>query len=152
MAELRSVTITLGEREYEVKEAPFSRSKPWKKRLLSEVRPVFEQLAGLPDMEFGKPDDLLQLLPVVEDLFLDGLDTLHDLLLAYSADLEADADYISDHASDRQILESFQEVLQLADPFGVIQAMNRQIGRSMIGTQSSLPSANGDSVLTKPGN
>lgn len=151
MADLRSITVKLGEREFEIKEAPFSRSKPWKKRLLAEVKPLFEQLSGLPEMEFGRPDDLLKLFPVVEHLFLDGIDTLHDLLLAYSAALEAEADYITDHASDRQILAAFQEVLQLADPFGVIQGMNQQIGLAMISTPSNSPSVNGAVASMTPG-
>lgn len=150
MLEIETITVKLGEKEYEIRQAGFRRSKPWKKRLLEEVKPLFEQVAGAQDMQFETPADLLKLLPVAESLFVDGIETIGDLLIAYAPELEEDKEYIEEYATDKQIFQAFQEVLYLADFFGAIQLVNRQIGQMPTGTSSSLPLQNGDLHQSAP--
>jgi hypothetical protein len=134
MVEIESTTFRLGERDFTVKQAGFLRSKPWKKRLFDEIKPLFDRLSGASDIEFNSAADLLQLLPLAEDLFVDGIETIYGLLIAYSAELEADREYIEAHATDKQIFAAFQEVVKLADFFGLANQLNRRIGRGLIGT------------------
>lgn len=134
MIEIESTTFRLGNREYTVQTAGFIRSKPWKKRLVEEIKPLFERLHDAPNMEFDTAADLFKLFPLVEDLFIDGLETVFDLLIAYSPALEADKEYIEAHATDKQILRAFQEVVVLADPFGMVNQLNRKIGLAQTGT------------------
>jgi hypothetical protein len=134
MVEIESTTFRLGERDYTVKQAGFLRSKPWKKRLFDEIKPLFERLSGASEIQFESAADLFQLLPLAEDLFVDGIETIYSLLIAYSADLEADQEYIEAHATDKQILAGFQEVVKLSDPFGVVSMMSRRIGLKTSGT------------------
>jgi hypothetical protein len=134
MVEIESTTFRLGERDFTIKQAGFLRSKPWKKRLFDEIKPLFDRLSGASDIEFNSPADLLQLLPLAEDLFIDGIETIYGLLIAYSAELEADKDYIEAHATDKQIFAAFQEVVKLSDFLGLTVQMNRRIGRGLIGT------------------
>lgn len=150
MIEIRTITVRLGEKDYTIREAGHLRAKPWRRRLMEEIKPLFEQLKGAQEIQFATPADLIRVMPLVESIFIDGLDTIYELLIAYSPEFEADQNYIENYATERQILAAFQEVVQLADPFGMIGQMNRQIGRAAIGTQSNSPSANGDSVSTKP--
>lgn len=133
MVDIKRTTVRLGERDYEIQEAGFRRAKPWKQRLLAEIKPLFERLGGAGEIQFEKPADLFQLLPLAEDLFVGGVDTVCDLLIAYSPVLEADREYIETDASDRQILAAFQEVVILADPFGVVMQLNRRLGRTTTG-------------------
>lgn len=134
MIEIESVTVKLGAKEYTIQQAGFLRSKPWKQRLFEEIKPLFERLSGASDIKFDSASDLFQLLPLAEDLFVSGIETIYDLLVAYSPDLEADREYIEAHATDKQILAAFQEVVKLSDPFGVVSQLNRRIGLKATGT------------------
>jgi len=134
MIEIESTVVKLGEREYTIQQAGFLRSKPWKKRLLDEIKLLFEQVGGLGDLRFETSADLLQLIPIAEDLFIDGIDIIFDLVVAYSPELEAEREYIEAHATDKQIFSAFQEVVKLADFFGVVNQLNRKIGLKTIGT------------------
>lgn len=128
IVEIESISVRLGERDFEVKTAGFARSKPWKKRLIDDVKPLFEEIGLAADFKIDEPGDLLRLIPLLEILFLDGIETIFDLLIAYSPALEAEREYIEAHSTDKQILAAFQGVLKLADPFGVVQMMGRRIG------------------------
>lgn len=149
MIEIQTATVLLGEKEYIVREASHVRAAPWTRRLMSEVRPLFEQVKEAQGIEFSTPADLLQLWPLVEHLFTGALDKLYEMLIAYSPELEADQQYIADHATNRQILAAFQEVVRLADPFDLVPTLTKQIGRAAIGTSPSLPVQNGAVRLKK---
>jgi hypothetical protein len=137
MSQIESATLVLGEREFVVQTAGFMRSKPWKKRLFEEIKPLFEKVSDAPNMEFNSAADLLKLLPLAEELFTDGLDLVFDMLVSYSPVLEDEREYIGNYATDKQILAAFQGVVVLADPFGVVATLTRQLGRATIGTSSS---------------
>lgn len=143
MIEIRTATVTLGEKEYTIREASHLRAGPWAKRLIAEVKPLFAQVSQAQDIRFENAADLLQLWPMIEGVFTEALDKIYDLLLAYSSVLEADAAYIGDNATQRQVLAAFQEVVSLADPFGLVPTLTSQLGRAAIGTSSSLPPPNG---------
>lgn len=134
MIEIRTVRVLLGETEYEIREAGFVVSKPWKQRLINEIKPLFEKLSGAPDIVFEKPSDLFQLLPIAESIFIEGIETIFELLLEYAPGLKADREKIAATATDRQIVAAFREVVTLADPFGVAAQLNQRFGRGMTGT------------------
>lgn len=143
MIDIQTVTIRLGDKDYTIHEAPYRRSTEWRRRLVDEIKPLFEQVSGLTDIQFETPADLLQLLPVAERLFVEGIEQVFDLLIAYSPDLEGDREYIEAHASDRQIFAAFQQVITLADFLSLIP----QIRRAGLGAGSGIlpnsPSQNG---------
>ena len=147
--EIERVVLLLGEREFEVAEASFLRARPWKKQLIDEIQPLFTELSEAQDMEFAGPADLLKLMPLAEKVLIEAMDKVFGLLIGYSPVLEAEREYIEGHATDKQILGAFQEVVRLADPFGMIAQFNRRIGRSGSGTLSSLGSPNGASPSKK---
>lgn len=143
MIEIKSTTVRLGEKDYEIREAGFIVSKPWKKRLIDEIKPLFEVLNGAGEIEFNSPADLVKLLPLAENVFVEGIETIFELLMAYAPAVASDREYIAQHATDRQIVAAFREVVYLADPFGVVTQLNRQLGRGLTGTLSNSPSASG---------
>jgi len=134
MIEIETIEVRLGERTYAIQQLGHLRAKPWKKRLLAEVQPIFDQVTSASDQEINTPADLLGLLPLAERLFIDALDMVFELLIAYSPTLEADCEYIESCATDTQILAAFQEAVKLSDPFGVVAQLNRQLGRRTNGT------------------
>lgn len=144
MVEIETATLRLGERDFTIQTASFLRSRVWKKRLIEEIKPLFEQISNVKDMQFNSPADLLGLMPVAENLLIDGIDKVFELLIAYSPELEAARGYIEAHSTDKQILAAFQEALKLADPFGMISQLNRRIGLKPTGTLSNSQSANGE--------
>jgi hypothetical protein len=143
MIAIATVTVVLGDREYIIREAPRLRSAPWRKRLMVELKPMFDHVAGAQEMTFESPADLLRLWPVMETLMVSGLDSVFEMLMAYDPELEADREYIEQTATDKQILAAFGEVARLADPFGIVASLNAQIGRSAIGTSQKSPLPNG---------
>jgi len=143
MSQIESATLYLGEREFVVQTAGFMRSKPWKKRLFEEIKPLFEKVSAAPDIVFNTAADLLKLVPLAEELFTDGLDLVFDMLITYSPVLEAEREYIENYATDKQILAAFQGVVILADPFGVVATMTRRIGRTATTTSSNSHVASG---------
>lgn len=145
MIDIQTVTVRLGEKEYTLHEAPFGRAAPWRRRLVEEVRPIFEQVSELPGIRLETPADLRQLFPVAERLFVDATEQIFDLLIAYSPELEVDRAYIETHASDRQIFAAFQEVIKLADFLALIPQIRRAGLGGMNGTSSNSPSQNGAS-------
>ena len=134
MVEIDSVIVKLGAKEYTITQAGFLKSKPWKKRLLEEVKPMFEDVNGAGDIEISSPADLVKLLPMAEKLFVESTETLLDLLVAYAPTVEADREYIEAHATDKQILAAFQEVVKLADFLGLTGLLTRRIGLKVSGT------------------
>ena len=143
MIEIESVCVRLGEREFAIRTAGFVRAKPWKKRLLTELQPVFEEIGGATNMSFNSPADLLKMIPLMQSIFLDVTDKMLELLLAYASELEAEREYIEQNATDKQIMAAFQEVVKLSDPFGVVALVTRTYGLTTAGTSSNLVSANG---------
>lgn len=143
MIEVEEITVRLGEQDYTIKEASHMRSMPWRKRLLEEIKPLFQQIEGAADLEFSTPADLIQLMPLIENILGDGLETVFEMLITYSPVLTDAREAIADSATDKQILAAFREVVRLADPFGMIEVATRQIGRAAAGISSSSPAQNG---------
>ena len=143
MIEIQTITIRLGEKDYTVREAGHLRAGPWNKRLLAEVKPIFEQVGQAYQSQFDTFADVLKMWPLFQQVFTDSLETVFDMLVSYSPELEADKEYIEANATERQILGGFQEVIRLADPFGIAPMLLKQAGLQTNGTLSSLPSQNG---------
>lgn len=127
---IRTTTIELGEREFEVKEMGWKRAAAWRQTLLDGVKPLFDEAASVSDMTFDTPDDLLQLWPFIESIAVNGIDVLMDHLLAYSADLEADREYIEEYATVAQVANAFVEVAKFAIPFEILQSGMSQMNGS----------------------
>ena len=131
-------------RQYAVEEAGILRSRKWRMRFGETVMPLIEQLPGIMDFEFEKPEDFLKLLPFVQKIVLESLNDVFDLLVLYSPELESNREWLENNATDRQIVDAFMGVLQLAVPFEVDKFMGNLTGSKTRKTGSNLPSASGD--------
>jgi hypothetical protein len=148
--QIRVATVTLGDKDYEITEAPILRSRAWRERFYQTIAPLLKELGGVQGVEFERPDDLLQLLPLAEQIVVNALTEVVDLLLLYSPELEADQDYILNHATERQAVRAFQEVVKLAIPFEIDRMIARSPGLVTAMTSSNSPSPNGDSTPLQP--
>jgi len=143
--EIETITVQLGDRQFEVKAAPHGRSKVWRRRMMAEIKPLLDQVTGIQGIEFETPEDLLKLLPLAETVLVNGIDAIAELLISYSTDLEAERDWIEANASDKQIMEAFKAVLSIADPFGLVAKL---IGRQESMTSTNSPVESGASTPT----
>lgn len=136
-------------KSYEIEEAGILRSRKWRARFGETVMPLFQQLPGVLDFEFENPEDLLKLMPFVQQLVLNALDDVFELLVLYSEELEVDRDWIEANATDRQVVTAFMGVLQLAVPFELDNILANLNGLASHTTGSSSPSQNGDTSPEK---
>ena len=148
--QIRVATVTLGDKDYEITEAPILRSRAWRERFYQTIAPLLKELGGVQGVEFERPEDLLQLLPLAEQIVVNALTEVVDLLLLYSPELEADQDYILNHATERQAIRAFQEVIKLAIPFEIDRLIARSPGLVKAMTSSNSPSPNGESTQPLP--
>jgi hypothetical protein len=146
--EVRTVTVQLGDTEYTITEAPYKRASKWRRKLVEQVKPLFEQVAGASEMEFSTAADLLGLWPLVQALMVDGVDMIYALLIEYSDVLGDARENIENTATEAQIVAAFMEVVRLADPFGLTSQLSRNLGLRMMRTSTNSASPSGASDQT----
>ncbi len=142
--DIRTVEVTLGERQFIVTEAGWKKATAWKRGLIEDVKPLYEQVAGAADITFENAEDLINLWPLIQTVLVDGMDALFEHLLAYSPVLEKDRDYIEENATEAQVFAAFKEVVGLADPFGLVAQFNRKIGLKTMRTTTNSPAPSGE--------
>ncbi len=136
MVSIETATVRLGDKEYTISEQPRVRAKPWRVRLLEEVKPLFAQLENAGNLSFDQPGDLVKVLPLLEAVMLDGLDSIAALTVTFAPELEADREYIEQNATEKQIMACFMEAVKLSDPFGLANQIGRLSGLRVNGTSS----------------
>ena len=115
---MRSIEITLGGQTYIVRELPVRKNAGWRKALGVPFAELVQTLQAAPDSRIDTPRDLAELVKSLSGLLIGSIDTLVDLLIAYSPELTAARAAIEENAFDSEILEAFAAVLGLAFPFG----------------------------------
>ena len=142
--DIRTVTVKLGEKEFIITEAGWKKATAWKRGLIEDVKPMYEQVAGAADIKFESAEDLVGLWPLIQTVLVDGMDALFEHLLAYSPVLKKERDYIEENATEAQVFAAFKEVIGLADPFGLVAQFNRKIGLKAMQTTTSSPAPSGE--------
>ena len=142
--DIRTVEVTLGTKQFTITEAGWKKATAWKRGLIKDVKPMYEQVAGAADIKFENAEDLVGLWPLIQTVLVDGMDALFEHLLAYSPVLEKDRDYIEENATEAQVFAAFREVVSLADPFGIVQQFNRRIGLKAMRTTTNSPEPSGE--------
>lgn len=120
--QVETVTFALGiedQREYTVGPIPHARSEKWRGILLSDLKPIFEELGAASDIEFATPADLIKVVPLIQTVLGDTLDIVFRLVVSYHPALSKDKRWIKNHASDKQLIHALTQILKVADPFGL---------------------------------
>lgn len=146
--EIETITVQLGDRQFEVKEPTWGYARRWRKQLAESVKPLLEQVSGVTEFEFNTPADLLKLLPVVETTLVDGLDNVFELLVSYSPVLENERAWIEDNATEKQIINAFKEIVKFSGPFRLIKMVSDLPGSQTNGISKNLLDLSGESAPT----
>jgi hypothetical protein len=115
---MRTVKITLGEKEYTIRERKSRQNAEWRRRLAEPFGELTEKLSGAGDVDITSREEVSGLIGSVTGLLFHSIDTVADLLFDYAPDLRAKKEEILDEAYDSEIVEAFLKVLGLAYPFG----------------------------------
>jgi hypothetical protein len=120
---MQTVTVTLAERQYLIKELPSRRNMAWRQALKEPFGDLVDALANAPGLEVDSTAGLQQLADLVRTLtsrVIGSIDLMRELLFDYSLSLAEDRDRIEEEGYDSEIVGAFTQVLQLAFPFGSI--------------------------------
>lgn len=130
----KTATVTLGGREYVIREKPMGASILWRKRLReSNVYRIVDSLedslavifaaadnvvgSGKEDRDWAQMIRAVQIVPVLANGLLSASDDVWDLLFAYSPEIKADEEWIKENSYDEEGMTAFIELLKIAFPF-----------------------------------
>lgn len=114
---MKTETIQLGDREYQLSELPLRKAKAYRERLREPFGNLVDLFERTPKTEIDNARQVSQLIRSMSDTLLNSVDTVADLLLEYSEVLGNDRDYILDNAYGSQVVDAFIAVLGLVFPF-----------------------------------
>ena len=115
---MRTVDITLGGQAFTVRELPVRKNAGWRKALAKPFAELVQTLQTAPDSQIDNAQSLADLVKSLSGALIDSVDTIVELLISYSPELEQAREYLEENAYDSEILEAFAGVLGLAFPFG----------------------------------
>lgn len=117
----RTVTITLGGKEYQVAELKSRENAAWRKKLDEYFHDLTAVLSEWPQMEVSV-ELVGRLVNLAREKLLGSADLIVDLVCSYSPQLTEDKEQILSEAYDSELTAAFVEVLKLAFPFGPLVA------------------------------
>jgi hypothetical protein len=152
---MSEVTITLGQKTYQIKQLPIRANREWRKRFdepVNKLLAAFQDIGKVSSTEFKDGKELVQRIGVlllsraseVAGVLLDSMDIVLDGLFAYAPALDADRDHIETTATDDEAMRAFVEVLKLAYPFGRLMNLAGQLGQTGKETSLNSPAPNGE--------
>lgn len=152
---MKEVTVTLGNKDYTLKQLPIRANREWRARFNGPVNTLlsaFTEVGKVSTVEFKDGKELMQkiggiLLARASDvagILLESMDFVLDGLFAYSDELRKDQAYIEENATDDEAMKAFVEVLKLAYPFGRLMNLAGQIGQTDKETSPSSPEPSGE--------
>lgn len=127
---MKTITVTLAEKEYIIQELPTRKNAAWRKALAEPFEALAAMLTNAAGLELNKAETLPALTDVVKATIgrvAGSVDLMTDLLFSYSPALTADKDRIMDNCYDSDLMSVFAEVLTLAYPFGQISGIIRDL-------------------------
>jgi hypothetical protein len=151
---MKSETVTLGEREFVLKELPLRRARQFRETLKSEFGAFVALFESAPQTDITNTAAISGLLRTVSDVLFDSVDKAADLLYEYSPDIKAAQDYIEDHATSSEVVDALLALMSLAFPFfGTSRGQRlmstiQKIGSNDSQTLTSSPSLSGESGQT----
>ena len=139
------ITVELGDKAFEIEALSIRSSKVWRQTFAERLQPLFDVLPTLPDIDISKPEELVKLVPLIQNLLTTYLDDAIDLLFEYSPILQKDREWIDDNASDKQAVAAFLGVLKLTNPFDARLLRDALSGPTNGETSSKSPARSGAS-------
>jgi|GEM_PF-2402051 len=152
---MNEVTVTLGNKDYTIKQLPIRANREWRARFnepVNKLLSAFQDVGKVSNTEFEGGRDLMQkigglLLARASDVagvLLESMELVLDGLFSYSPELQADRERIETTATDDEAMKAFVEVLKIAYPFGRLMNLAGQIGQTDKETSPSSPEPSGE--------
>lgn len=135
---MRTETITLGEKEYILREMPVRPARQFREALKAEFGSFIELVEGSPNVELTDMKAVSGLLRTLSATLLDSVDKALDLLLQYSPELAKDREYIENNAVGSQVVDGFLAAVGLSFPFFGLERISRLTSTiRQLGSQNS---------------
>lgn len=115
---MKTVTITLGGKQYEIFEAPLRKNAAWRASFTQLLKDVGGLIESASNVELNNVGDLIKVVHQIQDVLLAAPDRLTAMLFDYSPVLAADRARIEAEVYESELISAFLEVLKLAYPFG----------------------------------
>jgi len=122
---MKKITVTLGGKDYTVKQLPIRQAKEWREQLKKPFATLSGALSSVNKIELTNGSDLAKLINSLSDSVIDAPDMMFELLCAYCADIATDKEHIFDNAYDVEVQTAFVEVIKFAYPFGKLMGLLR---------------------------
>ncbi len=119
---MKTITVDLGGKAYVINALPMRQARIWREALGGPFAELTQTLEGAGKIELSNATDIAAVVRSLSGTLIGSIDTLMDLLFAYSPELAADRERIEDEAYDDEALAALVEVLKLAYPFGGLLA------------------------------
>ncbi len=110
-------TITLGDREYQLKEKPVRKAEAYLALVKVEFADIIALIEGAPDTETSDKKEVASLMRAFSNVLFGSVGKTLDLLVQYDEALMRDREYIEENALGSQVVDGFIAVLMLVFPF-----------------------------------
>ena len=114
---MKSETVTLGERKYELREQAVRPGKAFREALKVHFGSLLELVRQAPELDLDDTNTISDIVRSVGSTLLDSAEILVEMLLLYSPNLKADEEYILDNAVGSQLIDAFIVCLMFTFPF-----------------------------------
>lgn len=156
----KTVTVTMGGREYIITEKVMGVSAKWREHLrASGVMLIFQSLddaivqvaqvieQGIENIESGQVITMAHIVPAIVNGLTNSIDDVTELVYDYSPEMKEDADWLGENAYNTEMIAVFLEVLKLNFPITGVLDLFRGFKAPAIST--NLPTTNGDGGTKK---
>lgn len=114
---MRTETVTLGDREFELSELPLRKARQFRETLKEHFGVFITLFEGAPQTDISNTKAVAGLMRVMSDTLLNSVDLAADLLYQYSPELQKQKEWIEDNATSSQVVDAFLAMMALSFPF-----------------------------------
>ncbi len=114
---MRSVTVTLADKDYTIVELKARLNEGYRKKVKARLEPLIAMIQNGPNTAISM-QNVGQLFGQVQEFLFGSVESIRELVADYSPEIKADIDRITEEAFDSEMIDVFLEVMKLAFPFG----------------------------------
>lgn len=144
---MKSIQVTVAEREYTITPLPIKRNREWRKQFnapIQDAANLLSEVGSYADKDFEDMKKMIgeigkavsgSIPPVINHL-LNSADMITEAVFDYSPEMKKDREHIEEKGYDTELVSCFLSILGLAFPFG-------QAIRGLMDLGKEEPKANG---------
>lgn len=122
---MRKFTITLAGEEREFPELTSRKAAEWRELAAGPLSEIMETLRSSSNFEIANTSDLLKIIDDVKPLLLSSIDTIRDLVIAYTG---IEKEWALDNTYDSEYIEAIVPVMRMGYPYDFLLKAARRIG------------------------